>query len=348
MKISRTKLASVIFLIALIVLTLVAFLNGQDISSIILAMESANVEDLSFAVLCVIAFLFMQGVIFRCVFAMLGQKTTLAKCAGYSFKGYFFCNVTPFALGGPPAQILYMKKDDVSIPTASVAVVLVALLYKFVLVILGFGLIIFGQGFLRAYVLQSIIWFGVGLFLTCGFCFLLFMFMFHPVLVKKAAFNLLRKLEKRHIIKHVYGREESIEIGLSRYTETAEFIKKKPASLIVILLLTVIQRFFLFAVTYFVYISLGYHSKSIFTIVLLQATISLCVDLLPIPGGMGISESLFTVMFQNLFASAAIIPALALSRGISYYVQLIICAAVIFISQYAFRGRRQRINAEQA
>ena len=347
LKISRKKLASVILLLALIILTLVALLNGHDINDLIKAMENADASFLLLAVVCIVAFLFGQGFIFRYLFAVLGQNTDFMKCAGYSFKGYFFCSVTPFAIGGPPAQIVYMKKDNIPVPVASMVVFIVATFYKFVLIILGFALIIFGQDFLAEYVGSAIVWFGVGLFLTCGFCFILFMFMFHPRLAKKAIFKFFRWLERRHLMKHKYGREEKIEAGMSKYTQSADFFRGHPGSMFVLLLLTTLQRFCLFAVTYCVYRSFGFYEESIFTVVILQATISICVDMLPIPGGMGISEALFTMFFKNIFTTAAMLPALALSRGISYYAELIICAAVIFISQYALRGRRQRINAEQ-
>jgi uncharacterized protein (TIRG00374 family) len=347
LKISRTKLASLILLAVLIILTLIALLNGHDVNDLIKAMEEANVYWLLAAVACIVVFLFGQGIIFRYLFAVLGQNTDFVKCTGYSFKGYFFCSVTPFAIGGPPAQIVYMKKDNIPVPVASMVVFIVATFYKFVLVILGVMLIIFGQSFLVKYVGSAIVWFAVGMFLTCGFCFLLFMFMFHPRLAKKAIFKFFRWLERHHLMRHKYGREEKIEAGMSKYTQTADFLRGHPLSMVVLLVLTALQRFCLFAVTYCVYRSLGFNEESVFTVVILQATISICVDMLPIPGGMGISEALFTVLFNHIFTSAALLPALALSRGISYYAELIICAAVIFITQYALKGRRQRIHAEQ-
>lgn len=347
MKISRKKLASVIFLLALIVLTLVALFNGTDLDSLVSAMEKADPGYIVLAVVCVIAFLIGQGVIFRYVFAILGQKSDISKCIGYSFKGYFFCSVTPFAIGGPPAQIVYMSKDNIPVSVSSMVVFLVATVYKFVLVIVGVALIIFGQDFLAKYFGTAIVWFGIGMFLTCGFCFILFMFMFRPRLAKKAIFKFLRWLERRHFMKHKYGREESIEAGMSKYTQTADFLRTHPSAMIVMFILTFIQRFCMFAVTYCVYRAFGFHEESVFTIVLLQACVSICVDMLPIPGGVGVSEALFTTLFSHIFTSAMLLPALALSRGLSYYAQLLLCAAVVFITQYAFKARRQRINAEQ-
>ncbi len=345
MKSSRTKLFSIVFLLVLIVLTLIAVFNGHDISEIISAMRSADISYLILAVMCVLAFLVGQGLIFRFVFFVIGQRTGLAKCIGYSFKGYFFCDVSPYAVAGPPAQIVYMKNDNVPVPVASMVVLIVATGYKFVLVILGFALILFGQGFLAQYVSPAIVMFGLGLFLTCGFCFILFMFMFHPRLAKKAIFKFFRWFERRGIMKHKYGREEAIEAGMSRFTQTADFLRSHYGAMFILLLLTMGQRFCQFAVTYCVYKALGLSGESIFTIVLLQATISICVDMLPLPGGVGLSEALFNVLFKRTFTSGTLFPAVILSRGISYYAELILCAGYIFVSHFVSKVRRERIDA---
>lgn len=346
---NRRNMISMIVLAVLIVLTLVAFLNGQNIGEIIDAMQHADTEYIILAVVCVVVFLFGQGIIFRFLFAVLHQNTNIGKCIGYSFKGYFFCSVTPFAIGGPPVQIIYMKKDNIPIPVASMVVLIVATIYKFVLILFGFGLIIFGQGFIREYLSSAVVLMGVGLFMTSGFCFILFMFMFHPRLAKKAIFKFFRWMERRHLMKHKDGREEKIEEGMSKYTQTADFFRSHGSTMFVLIILTFLQRICLFSVTYCVYRSFGFFGESMLKIVIMQAVISLSVDMLPIPGGMGLSEAMFMNLFACIFTSATLLPALALSRGISYYVQLLMCAGYVFISRYAFSGRRRRAeNAREA
>lgn len=339
---NKRNLISIGILLILVLLTLWAFLKGQNIDELIDAMHSADPYYIFLAVVCVVIFLFGQGFIFRYLLAVLHQSTNIFKCIGYSLKGYFFCNVTPFQIGGPPIQIYSMKKDNIPIPVASMIVLIAATVYKVVLILLGFGLIIFGQSFLSEYIGMSVVIMGIGLFLTCGFCFILFMFMFHPRLAKKAIFKFFRWLERRHLMKHKDGREEKIEAGMSKYTQTADFFRTHGSSMVVLLILTTLQRVCLFSVTYCVYRALGFAGESMIKIVIMQAVISLSVDMLPIPGGVGLSEALFSKIFQTVFTSASLLPALALSRGISYYVQLLICAAFVFISRYAFAGRRRK------
>ncbi len=340
---------SILVLMVLIALTLIAFFRGQNIGDIISAMKNADPFFIFMAFVCVVIFLFGQGIIYRFLLSVLGQDTNIFKCISYSFKGYFFCSVTPFQIGGPPVQILYMKEDNIPVPVASMLVLIVATVYKVVLILLGIGLIIFGQHFMAEYLGMSVIIMGIGMFMTCGFCFILFMFMFHPRLAKKAIFKFFRWLERRHLMKHKHGREEKIEEGMSKYTQTADFFKNHGSTVVILLILTILQRAALFAVTYCVYRALGLYGEPVIKIIILQGIISLSVDMLPIPGGVGLSEAIFSNIFQKIFTAGTLLPALALSRGISYYGQLFICAGFIFISKYAFRARRRRAqNAESA
>ncbi len=61
-----------------------------------------------------------------------------------------------------------------------------------------------------------------------------------------------------------------------------------------------IQRFALFAATWFVYKAFGLSGSSAFVIIILQGTISVAVDMLPLPGGMGNQR---TVIFKNIFTN---------------------------------------------
>ena len=67
--------------------------------------------------------------------------------------------------------------------------------------------------------------------------------------------------------------------------------------------------------------------------ILLQAAISVSVDMLPLPGGMGISERLFLQIFAPLFGSTTLtLSGMLLSRGISYYMLVILSGIITIIT----------------
>jgi uncharacterized membrane protein YbhN (UPF0104 family) len=66
-------------------------------------------------------------------------------------------------------------------------------------------------------------------------------------------------------------------------------------------------------------------------ITVLQSVISVSVDMLPLPGGMGISETLYMAIFLPIFGEL-MLPSMLLSRGISYYGQMLISALMTCVA----------------
>ena len=116
------------------------------------------------------------------------------------------------------------------------------------------------------------------------------------------------------------------------YRETASYLKDHKMVIFNVIVITFIQRIALFLVTYMVYLAFGMSGRGIWEVVFLQAAISISVDMLPLPGGMGISESLFMKIFAPVFLSVTL-PAMVVSRGLGYYSQLLISALFTAVAQ---------------
>ena len=125
------------------------------------------------------------------------------------------------------------------------------------------------------------------------------------------------------------------------YRETAAYLKAHKGVIVSVILITFVQRMALFAVTWMVYLSLRLNGTPAQDIVLLQGVISVSVDMLPLPGGMGISETLFLKIFRTVFAVLTL-PAMVLSRGLSYYSQLLISALFTIVAQLYYTLREQK------
>ena len=94
-----------------------------------------------------------------------------------------------------------------------------------------------------------------------------------------------------------------------------------------------------FRCSYFVYRAFGLQGVSAMTILLLQAAISISVDMLPLPGGMGISEKLFLTIFVPVFTGHLLLPGMILSRGLSYYTELLLSALLTLYAHFALKKR---------
>ena len=61
--------------------------------------------------------------------------------------------------------------------------------------------------------------------------------------------------------------------------------------------------------------------------------------MLPLPGGMGISEKLFLTVFVPVFGAGLLLPGMVLSRGLSYYTELLLSALLTLYAHFTIKGK---------
>ena len=209
---------------------------------------------------------------------------------------------------------------------------IIIITYKFVLVAVGIGIAVFGRGFLHRYLEGILPVFYLGLALNIFCVTFMTVLVFHPLLARTFLVKGLNILEKMHLLRKKEGRLKKLEDSMDVYHDTAEYLKEHPKVIINVIGITFVQRFALFTVTWFVYRAFSLSTTGFWTVVFLQAVISVSVDMLPLPGGMGISETLFLTIFQPVFGNL-LLPGMILSRGLGYYGELFISAFFTVITQ---------------
>lgn len=329
----KKNVLNIAFLLLLLALTLWLIFRDQDLTPILETLQNVPAGYIAIGLILVVLYVCGESVIIKYLLHAVKKKAPLINCIRYSFVGFFFSCITPSATGGQPAQIYYMQKQKIDIPTATIVLMLVTIEYKFVLVFIGLGLAVFGQGLVQTltFEAQFYLYLGLGLNVFCVtfMSFLVFLPDTAKYLITKG-FLLLQKL---HIMKNKNNRMQRLETSMEHYKRASAFLKENKLVILNTTIITFVQRILLFLVTYIVYRSFGLHSISAVTITLLQAAISVSVDMLPLPGGMGISERLFLQIFGPIFGSTALsLSGMLMSRGISYYMLIIISAVITCIT----------------
>ena len=342
MKENRKKqLVNLIFLATVFGITMYMIFRGKDIRKILEVVKTADLRYILLGILCVVLFIIGESVIIFYMMRTLGEKVKMSHCALYSFVGFFFSCITPSATGGQPMQIYYMKKDKLDIPVSTLVLMIVTITYKAVLVLIGLGVCLVGRDFLRGY-LGDYMWvFYLGVALNVFCVTLMLILVFAPGLAKWMMVKGLKFMEHFRLLKKEARRLEALERSMDQYHDTAAFWAGHKMVILNVLVITFVQRTILFTVTYWVYRSMGLSGYHLFTIVLLQSVISVSVDMLPLPGGMGISETLYMIMFVPVFGSV-LLPSMLLSRGISYYAQVLISAVMTCVAQLTIGRKSSR------
>lgn len=336
----RKNIFNALFLAALLAITVWAIFRDQDLGIILDTLAGIPPVFLVIGLVLVLLYVCSESVIIKYLLSTVQIRVPLLNCIRYSFVGFFYSCITPSATGGQPMQIYYMKKQNIDIPTATIILMLVTIEYKFVLVFVGLAVVLFGQGLVQSLTaeVQFFLYLGIALNVFCVSFMSLLVFLpgTAKFLITKG-FGLLKKL---HLMKEKNHRTERLENSMDIYREASVFLKNNKLAIFNTTVISFIQRFFLFFITYVVYRSFGLHAESAVTITVLQSIISISVDMLPLPGGMGISEGLYLRIFAPIFGGmTAATASLLVSRGFSYYVLIIVSGIVSFITHLTVKDK---------
>lgn len=263
----------------------------------------------------------------------------LRQCIRYSFVGFFFSGITPSATGGQPVQLYYMKKDKIELADSTSVLMIVAVLYKVVLVLMGLGIGIFWRRSLTSYLGNYIYLFWVGILLNVIVVSVLVFVMVSPNVFQKIVLKIERVLVAIRILKESSERKEKLEKMVGDYHNTIQFFIDHKVHLLFVAGMTVLQRICLFLPTYFVYRGMGLSQVNGAAILVLQASVYIAVDMLPLPGAQGITELMYKTVFQNIFVGRYLLASVLATRGINFYFLLVVSGVIALFSYWFARKK---------
>ena len=339
-KIELKKVINTLFLAVVFCLTLWSVFHGENLRQVLQFLSTADWRYIVPAVFCVILFILGESVVIFYLMRTLGTKVRLSRCCLYSFIGFFYSCITPSASGGQPMQIVAMRKDKIPVAVSTVVLAIVTITYKLVLVLIGAVVMLIRPPQLMIYLdpVEAIVYLGMGLNVICIVALLLLVFC--PNLVRRLAEGFLGILNRIRPVRNLQAQRNRLERILGQYEGTAEFYRENQHVIVHVFLITLLQRTVLFFVAWLTYRAFDLSGHSLPLIVTLQAMISVAADMLPLPGGMGVSENLFLEIFQPIFGEALVLPGMMLSRGISYYTQLLISAVMTIASSFIIKEKK--------
>ena len=333
-----------IFLIALMSGTLYFVLKDQEIDQLFVFISKAKPQWLLIALALEFVFVSFESVIIHYLMKSLSYAVKFIHCLKYSFIGFFVSAITPSATGGQPAQMYYMKGDGISMTISSLVLMVVTVAYKAVLLILAVVMLLLEKDFVIKHIsgIEFILVFGIVVnVVIIGFLLLL---VFKPAYTKKLVGNTLLWLGRHGILKNYQHKIKKTLGAMSKYAQSADYLKTHKRIIFNVFVLSIIQRIGYFAVTWAVYKSFGLSGCSGFEIITLQLIISLAVDNLPLPGGMGVSEGIFLLFFEEIFTESFLTAGLLISRGINYYSIIIVGGIVTAIAQLTRKKRTMELE----
>jgi len=212
----RKYVGSILFLCLLIGITIYVLIENNDMRAVAAAMARAEHIWILAGILAALFFVAAEGSIICYLLRAIGRKMPLLKCISWSFIGFFFSGITPSATGGQPAQLYYMKKAGLPLADSTPVLMVVAVLYKFVLAVLGLFIAVFWHKQLGA-CFQGYYWlFYLGIVLNAILVAVLVWVMVTPVCAEKTALFLEGLLVKIRLLQPKEERKERLREAVAR------------------------------------------------------------------------------------------------------------------------------------
>lgn len=326
-KIKKT-IANLIIFILLIMLTFTLIFKDQDITQVLEIATKVKAQYIVIAIFAMCIYIAAESVNIGRILKELGEKSKFISNIKYTLIGFFFSSITPAASGGQPMEIYYMHKDGISVANSTLS--LLMHLWSFQIVSITMGII---SAILHFDVLKSglIYLFILGIALNLSALALLIIGIFSKKL-STGLINLVVKILRFLKIKNVEQKQEKIEKELASYQESAIYIKQHKMLMLKTVLNTIVQLLFYYSVPYWIYRAFGFNTYNLWQVLTLQAVLYATVSGIPSPGSVGVSEGGFLGIFRNIFPETIISSAMLLSRGVNFYLLIVISSIVVIIS----------------
>ena len=322
----------------LIVLTFYILLKDQNIFEVFDIIKSAKLEFILLGILCVSIYVICEAVNISRTLTALGEKSTFINNIKYALIGFFFSAITPAASGGQPMQIYYMHKNQISVANSTLALLINLTSMQIVTI----GLALFSIMINYQYMNKTlIILFIVGILLNLTALTLLLVGIFSKKL-SRVLINFAIKILRLFRIRNIEDKKKKLEETLTKYQNSADYIKNNKRLIFRILLTTLVQYIAYYSVTYCTYRALGFKEHNIIEI--MQAVLYGTVSGIPSPGAVGVTEGAFIEIFRNIYPQSMIKSAVLLNRGINFYLLNIVCGTVTILNQLKTKSDIEQVD----
>ena len=333
----KKKITWIAVFILLTVVTLYFVINGSDSFSLgvfISYIKRAHPGWITASFVCMFIYITLEAFSIRYLAAFFGYKKKRRQWLVYSAANLYFSAITPSATGGQPASAVLMIKDGIPASVTMLTLLINITIYTVSIVILGFiclvvkpGVILGLNSFSRLLVIL-----GFLVQISCITVFLLLVYK-ERILFRIATF-FLKILHKLHIVKDIEANKDKL-VEMSREYKSCVSSMKGHANVIInVFLLNMCQRLAQIGVTVCVYIGVGGAAGRWLDVIATQGYVILGSNAVPIPGGIGVADYLFLEGFSRLVGDN-IVSIELLSRGISFYVCILVCGGILLVNHAA-------------
>ena len=231
-------------------------------------------------------------------------------------------------------QLYYMKRDGIPLPEGTAVLMAVATAYKFVLAVVGMMILLFWQKLLKEHFGGYFFWYIVGLSLNVLLVILLLFVMLKPVLIRHLAEKIIVMAQKCGMKIPKEKWLEKLDGFLDGYRGTVLFFQGTQRKNTDFNCDDICSEKQCFSADFSGVSGIWTVWNSDVPDPAAQAAIYVAVDMLPVPGAQGITEAMYGKVFLPVFSGQYLVPAMCVTRGVGFYLMLVIGALWVLKIHY--------------
>lgn len=271
-----------------------------------------------------------------------------AKPSGYPYRsalrvtmvGQYFNSVTPYAVGGQPAQFVAFLRQGIPSGIAISALVQKFLVYQTAITTFSLVVIIARSRFFLSSVQGFMALAVIGFLYQSASVFLLLLFTYSPKFTTKLISGVVWVLTKVHLVKKPEETREKVKSQLRFYLDNNRAMKSNRRLTAKIYGYTFLQLLATFLVPFLVYKAFRSPGAPVFDMIAAQCFVTMISGYTPLPGAAGAAEGSFLVIFRLFFNEKILTQAMLLWRFITYYASIFVGA--FFVLHGSRRGEERK------
>lgn len=334
MKKKINKKLNIIILVIITILVLYFSLK-DDFNSIINQILTMNIWYLFISFALLFIFWIFRSYPMYSFCKKINKDFKYGQAIQLTLRTQFFNAVTPFATGGQPYQIYYLKQAGIDYASSTSVVLENFIVYQIALVILGLVALISNNIFHifnKVYLLQRLI--ALGFIINTLVIVIMFVVAFSTKMNKVLINMGINILTKLHLVKNKEEKLKKWDENINRFHSSAKVLLRDKKVFILNILYNFIALCCLYLIPLFVLYSMGdFNSFNAGIAIVTSAYIMIIGSFVPIPGGTGGLEYGFVAFYGNFVTGSKLSAMMLVWRFITYYFGMIAGAVALNIKK---------------
>ena len=342
-KATLKMIRNLVFFIGLIIFTFWYIFKDQDLNELLNILKSVDLKYIFIAILLMFSSHMVESYNIKSLLTSLGEKkVSILNTFKYTAIGTFFSAITPAASGGQPVEIYYMSKDNIKVSNGTLALLIEVCGYQASIVLYAIICGILNNKLLSG----GVIWLYFLGILFNGAVLIFMSFSIFSNTLSEKCLNFIIKILSIIKVKNLDIKKKKMKEGLNQYKNSTKYIKSHKIEFIKSTLRVLVQIFLFHSIPFFIYRSFGLNSLSFLELFSMQAVLFNTVASIPLPGSIGVSETLFLKIYRFAFKEKMISGAMLLSRFSSFYFYIFIFSIIFFVNATKTKNIESKIDKD--